>query len=150
MEKYDDKMCKAWNSELDTILLFVCLPLCFVIRDHTNMLMADWSVLHSHGCILHTVIPEPFPEPCGHNERLPLSSFSPTRQLQLPDSRRIHYQRFHPSQTQCPNQCVILHQPCTRPLHLLRLHLVQAVDSGIRERPRWDIMRCGASASDAI
>jgi len=24
MEKHDNEMCKAWNGELDTILVFVC------------------------------------------------------------------------------------------------------------------------------
>ena len=131
MGKYDDKMCKAWNSKLDHILLFVSSTLRFVIQGQTNMAVEDWSIRDSFNCVLYTVIPEPFPEPCGHDERLTPSSLPPTRQRQLPDSRHIRYQRFRPSQTQCPNQCVILRQPCTRSLYLRRLHLVQAVDTGV-------------------
>jgi len=150
MGKYDNKMCRTWNSELDTVLLFVSLTLRFAIRDQTKKAITDWSVRDSFNFVLCTVIPEPFPEPCGHDERLTPSSLPPTRQLQLSDSGCVYYQRFYTSQTQCPNQRVVLHQPCTRSLHLLRLHLVQAVDSGVRERYRGDVMRCGASASDAI
>jgi len=39
MEKYDKEMCKAWNGELDTILVFVCEPLHYVIINKYLMLL---------------------------------------------------------------------------------------------------------------
>ena len=39
LEKYDKERCKAWNDELDTILVFVCKLSCSIIVSNTQMLL---------------------------------------------------------------------------------------------------------------
>jgi len=38
MEKYDNEICKAWNGELDTILVFVCQLFRSITINKTKML----------------------------------------------------------------------------------------------------------------